>query len=399
MQKDITNLFVEINDKHYIFLAGKYDDNQNFKIDEKIITLNNGIENNKFVNIDEAREEIKKNVQLIESKVNYTFKNVTLIIDSFRLSSINISGYKKLNGSQILKENISYILNSLKSSIAENEKNKTILHIFNSKSILDNVHVENLPIGLFGDFYSHELSFLLIHNNDLKNIKQIFNKNNLKVEKIFIKNFIEGTKLIENDNSESFFRIKINKNNSTINFFENSSLRFLQSFSFGTNIIKKDILKICSIKLDTIERILSDNIFENYNYSDDEEHLEKEYFFEDKYRKIRKKLLVDIAIARIEEIAKIILNNNTSAKFFQNKSQLVYLTIEDKLISNNFKSIFKSFFSKDYDFEINLIDEYETESLVLRAAHLINYGWKKEAIPVSQTKNSLITRIFKSLFE
>tara|TARA_A100001011_G_scaffold400287_1_gene513835 strand:+ start:5505 stop:6704 length:1200 start_codon:yes stop_codon:yes gene_type:complete len=399
MQKDITNLFVEINDKHYIFLAGKYDDNQNFKIDEKIITLNNGIENNKFVNIDEAREEIKKNVQLIESKVNYTFKNVTLIIDSFRLSSINISGYKKLNGSQILKENISYILNSLKSSIAENEKNKTILHIFNSKSILDNVHVENLPIGLFGDFYSHELSFLLIHNNDLKNIKQIFNKNNLKVEKIFIKNFIEGTKLIENDNSESFFRIKINKNNSTINFFENSSLRFLESFSFGTNIIKKDILKICSIKLDTIERILSDNIFENYNYSDDEEHLEKEYFFEDKYRKIRKKLLVDIAIARIEEIAKIILNNNTSAKFFQNKSQLVYLTIEDKLISNNFKSIFKSFFSKDYDFEINLIDEYETESLVLRAAHLINYGWKKEAIPVSQTKNSLITRIFKSLFE
>ena len=45
-----------------------------------------------------------------------------------------------------------------------------IVHIFNSKSILDGTNVENLPIGLFGDFYSHELTFFLINNNDLNNI-------------------------------------------------------------------------------------------------------------------------------------------------------------------------------------------------------------------------------------
>ena len=44
-------------------------------------------------------------------------------------------GSKKLNGSQILKENISYILNSLKLTISEIEKDKVILQIFNSKSI------------------------------------------------------------------------------------------------------------------------------------------------------------------------------------------------------------------------------------------------------------------------
>ena len=41
-------------------------------------------------------------------------------------------------------------------------KNKTILHIFNSKSILDGKETENLPIGLFGDFYNHELTSFLI---------------------------------------------------------------------------------------------------------------------------------------------------------------------------------------------------------------------------------------------
>ena len=76
-----------------------------------------------------------------------------------------------MNGSQILKENITYILSTLKSLIEETELNKKILHIFNSKFFLDNNNIENLPIGLFGDFYSHELSFSLINKNDYKNLK------------------------------------------------------------------------------------------------------------------------------------------------------------------------------------------------------------------------------------
>ena len=170
MQTGIPTLFVEINDLNYIFVVGKYDENQNLKIIEKIITPNEGIEKNKFTNIDLAEKLIKKNIQTIEDKINYVFKEVTIIIDTFENSCINISGFKKLNGSQVLKENISYILNSLKLAISESEKKKTILHIFNSKSILDGISIENLPIGLFGDFYSHELTFFLIDNNDMNNI-------------------------------------------------------------------------------------------------------------------------------------------------------------------------------------------------------------------------------------
>ena len=139
MQTDIPTLFVEINESNYIFVAGIHDDNQNFKIIEKIISPNEGISKNKFIDIYQAQAEIKKNVQIIEDKLNYVFKEVTIIIDGFDYSCINISGFKKLNGSQVLKENISYILNSLKLDITENEKEKTILHIFNSKSVLDGI--------------------------------------------------------------------------------------------------------------------------------------------------------------------------------------------------------------------------------------------------------------------
>ena len=55
------------------------------------------------------------------------FKEVTIILDKFNCSCINISGYKRLNGSQILKENITYILNTLKSCVNETELKKTVL--------------------------------------------------------------------------------------------------------------------------------------------------------------------------------------------------------------------------------------------------------------------------------
>ena len=96
---------------------------------------------------------------MIEQKTNFTFKEVILILDDFEFSYINLTGHKRLNGSQVLKENITYILNTLKSNINECEKNKKIIHIFNNKFNLDKKDINNIPIGLFGDFYTHELSF------------------------------------------------------------------------------------------------------------------------------------------------------------------------------------------------------------------------------------------------
>ena len=401
MKTDIPILFVEINDLNYIFAVGGYDDSQNFKIIEKIVTPNEGINKNKFANIHQAQEVIKKNVQLIEDKLDYVFKEVTIIIDTFENSCINISGFKKLNGSQVLKENISYILNSLKLAISENEKKKTILHIFNSKSVLDGICIENLPIGLFGDFYSHELTFFLIDNNDVKNLKKIFNKNNLSIKKILIKNFIEGTQIINQNNNkvETFFKIKINKNKSHISFFDKASFRYEEYFNFGTSIILKDIAKVCSIKNETIIEILSNNLFKNNKLEDDSEFLEEKYFTKESYRKIRKKLIIDIVNARVEEIVNIILNRNINIKSLQQNNAVIFIIIEDQLIFNNFQKNFKFYISQKYNFVSYLIDNFQIDSTIMSAAYLSAYGWKKEAIPVAQTKNSLITRIFKSLFE
>ena len=105
-----------------------------------------------------------------------------------------------------MKENITYILNSLKSCVEEIETKKKILHIFNSKFNLDNKNIENLPIGLFGDFYSHELSFVLINSNNFKNLNNIFEKCNLSIKKILLKSFVSGAHISDNNvNADTFF--------------------------------------------------------------------------------------------------------------------------------------------------------------------------------------------------
>ena len=117
-------LFIEINNSEYIFAVGDEDENKNFQIIYKSIEPLHGIQKKRIIDFDLVFNTIKKNIYAIEQKFNFTFKETFLVINNFDCSFINLTGYKKLNGSQILKENISYILNSIKSTINETEKKK-----------------------------------------------------------------------------------------------------------------------------------------------------------------------------------------------------------------------------------------------------------------------------------
>ena len=150
VNSDLT-LFIEISNSKFSFSVGKKDDHGIFKFDSLDIQIS-GIKDNRIDDLEKVYNTLKENIYSLEKKNNFTFREIILILDNFDPLFLNISGFKKLNGSQVLKENITYILNSLKSFVNEVEPKKTILHIFNSQFLLDNKKVYNLPIGLFGDF-------------------------------------------------------------------------------------------------------------------------------------------------------------------------------------------------------------------------------------------------------
>jgi len=389
------NLFVEINDTNFLVAVGEYDNELNFKIVEKEIFSPSGFKNGKVVNLEISGDNLKKIINKIENRSNLFFTDVNIIINQTDFDCINVSGFKKLNGNQILSEDISYILNDIKSKLTEAEKHKTIIHLFNTKYLLDNKKIKNLPIGLYGEFYSHQLTFFLLNDNELKNIKTLINKCNLSINKIILKSFTEGIKVINRDKKDTFIKIKMNKDDIQLTCFYDSAFCFFQRFNFGSDIIIKDISKVCSLAISDVRNIVSNS---NFEISDQNMYVDKKYFVESKFRKISLKHLIEISSARIEEIINIVFNLNQNLNNLKNKEINLYLDFDDKDIFYKFNNIFKNNL-KNYNLNFGNFDEKDSFSSIKIFGELLSKGWTKEAIPVVNKKKSLISSIFSSLFD
>tara|TARA_B100000035_G_C21025700_1_gene566117 strand:+ start:248 stop:1441 length:1194 start_codon:yes stop_codon:yes gene_type:complete len=395
--KNHPKLFAQIDDFEILLTAVKFDDQNNFKLLEKIILPIKNSSVKGISDLDNITELIKKSVLEVEQKINFTFSRLIIILNNFEISFFNLSGFRKLNGTQVSKENITYILNTLMSYIDENEKNKKILHIFNSEYILDKKKLDNLPIGLFGDFYAHELSFNLIDKNDFKNLENIFKKCNLKIEKILLESFVKGSIVSnKNFNLDSFFYIQINQNITKIFVVEKDSIKFEQKFKFGTEIIEKDISKITSLKIEEIKKIIQKN--PNIQNAGENDFLEEEYFKNKNYRKISKKLLASIAEARIKELSQILLYQNINLKAQQKKLKVVFLEINDQNNFECFKKDYENCFSRNNDFDFKFAKRVGVEEMVNAANKIVHFGWKKEAIPVPNFKKTIFSRFFEKIF-
>ena len=137
MKNNFPKLLIEINNFELIFVVIETNENDHFSLLHSQKIPHEGISEKRIDDLNLFLKLIKENIYLIEKKIDYIFKEVILIIDNFNCSLISFSGFKKLNGSQLGKENVTYILNDLKSKLLEIEKDKTILHIFNSNFLLD----------------------------------------------------------------------------------------------------------------------------------------------------------------------------------------------------------------------------------------------------------------------
>ena len=236
----------------------------------------------------------------------------------------------------------------------------------------------------------------MINKNDYNNLKNIFDKCNLKIKKILKKSFVEGVNInTRYNNIETFFLIKINNHNSKISFFENASLKFEQVFKFGTDIILSDISKITSLNKENVKLILNKiNLAESLN---NDEIIEKE-FFTDNYRKIKKKLIYEIALARIQEISELIIFKNINLKYHNKVSKNIFLVIDRQLEFKGLNKIFESVFSLNNKLDLNIIADSSEDDLIKTTYNVVQYGFIKEAIPITLSKKSFLRRFFEAIF-
>lgn len=390
------NLLIEVNDNNFIIIAGEFDNELKFNILGKEIVGSKGVKNGKIIDLNESTEALKLGINRVEEKINFVFKRAYILLNQDDIDCINICGFKKLNGNQILYEDISYILNDLKNRINEVENNKAIIHLFNTEFILDKKLIENLPIGLYGNFYSHQLTFFLIKNDELNNLKKLLNNCNLNLNKIISKEFISGINLAKKEKSDTFLKIIIKKNNSQIIFFNNSAFNYYQNFKFGSDIILKDVSKVCSLSLSSINKIFEDVCFDKIDPG--VINLDKKYFQDQQFKNIKLEYIKEIIDARIKEILNIIINKNSGLKNIVSKNIPIYLFFEDEKVFSNISQIFKKNMIDQNNLKIKKISNEQFET-IKTSSELISRGWTREAIPMIQKKKSIISRIFSIFFD
>ena len=397
MKIDCPHLCIEINEKKIIFLVVKYSEELEFTVIETKIINSEGFSNGKIFDINVLSTTIKNTLDVIEEAVGYTFRHATVVIDQNNINCINISGYKKISGSQILEQDISYILNDIKKIITDQESKYSLIHLFNSAYTLDGENVENMPIGLHGEFYNHHLTCFLTSKNDIRNLKKVLNNCHINIKKIVLRPFAFNMKRLNKkhyNKAECF--VHVGKKSSDISIFKNSSFIYHEKFKFGTDMIVKDISKVCSLKFNEVE-----NIFKkiDLNYKNiEKEYLEKIYFTETSFRKISLKHIESVIEARVEEIIELIYKKNINLKLIIKNEHKISISFDENHILNNIKKLISKIVEKTD--ELNFYECSEKDFIIpcLSAAELTGRGWKTEAIPIVQTKKSLITRIFSSLF-
>ena len=162
-------------------------------------------------------------------------------------------------------------------------------------------------------------------------------------------------------------------------------------------LVLKDISKVTSLKINTVKKIIDKTDLTLSTNKD--ELIEKYLFNEENYIKIKKRLLYQIAEARIEEVLERIITKNINFLSFSKKKVKFFVHIHDQTYFECFKSIYSYFFSKKNNLQLEFIKNIPINDFIYNVYKLVDFGWKKEAIPIANTKKSVIARFFEALFK
>ena len=94
-----------------------------------------------------------------------------------------------------------------------------------------------------------------------------------------------------NKSDKNFTIFRLEKNRINISLFKNKSYVYTEEFNFGFNLIIKDISKLCSLKIEEVEKFMKDIELKNILEKNSETFLEKKYFYISPIRKIKYQLI------------------------------------------------------------------------------------------------------------
>jgi|TARA_B100000678_G_scaffold179124_1_gene149495 cell division protein FtsA len=392
-----------VNLKCLIFQINK---NNSSEVLSTAITPSEGIHNDVVVNLTKASNAIRLSIGTAEKKAKISLKKINVVFEQPDFLCTKFSKHKKIDGSKIHRHDIEFLLKEAKKQLILNDKNQSIIHIFNHNYIVDGKIFMEEPIDVFADSLSHEMTFITVPKNNLKNINQVFIDCDIEIERLISHTFTLGVKLLNvRELQLGSALINLGYKKISLGLFKNLALVHSVTLPIGTDHITNDISKVCSLNLDETKIIRNNIDFSfknNQNLFDQDDFLKNTYFIDSNFRKISKNLILNVTKARLDEILEILkkqlivpgFNLNSGINFLLTGEGSNLLNLE-KYCENFFrlstKKISQNNIENDNDFEKNFASS-------LGALKIIKDGWETEAIPEIREKNIEKIGFFAKIF-
>ena len=181
---------------------------------------------------------LDKNIFKIEKLIGTFLRSIIVIIENDQTLNCSIGIKKKNYGEKISKHYLESSLAELKDLFKENYQNNKIMHFILSRYIIDGVNYSSYDQEIDGEDMCIEVTFISISSTLIKEISNVLEEYQIKIDRLFDKKYIKN--LFEEENLDlSLIGFKIqsgyNQNEITLvpkskkmrGFFE----KFFQLFS------------------------------------------------------------------------------------------------------------------------------------------------------------------------
>ena len=321
--------------------------------------------------------EIQKIISFLEINTNEYLDDINLMIDTPDMLSINISISKKLNGNNLKKNDIQFLIMDAKQQVMRNHSNLFINHIIVKNYKINDTDYTFLPENINCDLISLDILFICTPKKIIEYYKKIFSSLDISINQIYSSSYAKSISYKENfTTTKNMSFVDMGFNKTSITCYHNNEIVFLDVLPIGGNHITKDISKILKIDLKEAE------YFKLFFDKD-------QFIFDDK--KISIDLIQNIIFSRIEEILELCANSiklNLNLKTLKH-SKMILMGEGSKILDNKFKE--KISFAN----EIDLLEE--TLEDICKSSLIISEKFNKQevvVIPKKQIKQGFFEKLF-----
>ena len=181
---------------------------------------------------------LDKNIFKIEKLIGTFLRSIVVIIENDQTLNCSIGIKKKNYGEKISKHYLESSLAELKDLFKENYQNNKIIHFILSRYIIDGVNYSSYDQEIDGEDMCIEVTFISISSTLIKEISNVLEEYQIKIDRLFEKKYIKNFFVEENlDLSLIAYKIQsgynhneiilVPKSRKTMGFFE----KFFQLFN------------------------------------------------------------------------------------------------------------------------------------------------------------------------